>query len=121
MEDLGAPASYLTLSDATAVYSSDDQHLGKVEHVLADPDVDVFDGIVLDRSVLPGGHRFVDADQVASIHERGVVLSIDAAAAQGLPEPGPSPGEIEVGPDDIVPDETRDKLRRAWDRISGKE
>jgi hypothetical protein len=26
-----------------------------------------------------------------------------------------------VGPDDVVPDETRDKLHRAWDRISGKE
>jgi hypothetical protein len=50
-----------------------------------------------------------------------VVLSLDAAAAQGLPEPTPSAGEIEVGPDDVVPDELRDKLHRAWDRISGKE
>jgi uncharacterized protein YrrD len=121
MEDLGAPSSYLTLTEGSAVYSSDDQHLGKVEHVLADPSLDVFDGLVLDRSVLPGGHRFVDADQVASIYERGVVLSVDAAAAQDLPEPGPSAGEIEVGPDDVVPDELRDKLHRAWERISGKE
>jgi uncharacterized protein YrrD len=121
MEDLGAPASYLTLADGSAVYSSDGEHLGKVAHVLADPDVDVFDGVVIDRSVLPGGHRFVDADQVADIYERGVVLSIDAATAQGLPEPERNAGEIEVGPDDVVPDETRDKLRRAWDRISGKE
>jgi uncharacterized protein YrrD len=121
VEDLGAPGSYLTLKKGDACYSSDDQHLGKVEHVLADPDLDVFDGIVLDKSVLPGGHRFVDADHVASIHERGVVLSIDHEAAQGLPEPSPSAGEIEVGPDDLVPDKTRDKLHRAWDRISGKE
>ena len=121
MDDLGAPSSYLVLEKGAACYSSDGQPLGKVEHVLANPDLDVFDGFVLDTSVLPGGHRFVDADQVASIYERGVVLSVDAATAQSLPEPPPNPGEIQVGPDDVVPDETRDKLHRAWDRISGKE
>jgi hypothetical protein len=120
MEDLGAPASYMTLEEGCACYSSDGQHLGKVEHVLADPGLDVFDGIVLDKSVLPGGHRFADASQVESIYERGVVLSVDAAAAESLPEPAPNPGEIEVGPDDVVPDEMRDKLHRAWNRISGK-
>jgi hypothetical protein len=91
-----------------------------VQHVLADPDVDVFDGIVLDTSVLPGGHRFVDAAQVDEIYERGVVLTLDAAAAERLPEPSANPGEIDVGPDDVVPDELHDKLRRAWDVISGK-
>jgi hypothetical protein len=121
MEDLGAPASYLTLEKGAACYSSDGQAVGKVEHVLADPDLDLFDGFVLDKSVLPGGHRFVDADQVDEIYERGVVLTVDAAAAKSLPEPAPSPGQIEVGPDDVVPDEMRDKLHRAWDRISGKE
>ena len=121
MEDLGAPISYLTREEGCECYSSDGERVGKVKHVLADPDADVFDGIVLDTSVLPGGHRFVDADQVASIHERGVVLGVDASTAETLPEPTANPGEIEVGPDDVVPDELRDKLRRAWDRISGKE
>ena len=120
MEDLGAPASYLTLEEGLPVYSSDGRRVGKVEHVLADPDVDVFDGIVLDTSVLPGGHRFADATQVDEIYERGVVLTLDAEAAERLPEPSANPGEIEIGPDDVVPDEFKDKLRRAWDRISGK-
>src|SRR3954466_13035526 len=119
--DLGAQTSYLTLQEGCECFSSDGKQVGKVAHVLADPDLDVFDGIVLDTSVIPGGHRFVDADQVASIHERGVVLGVDAATAETLPKPSANPGEIEVGPDDVVPDETRDKLRRAWDRISGKE
>ena len=92
MEDLGAPASYLTLAEGVPVYSSDGEELGKVEHVLADPDVDVFDGIVLDTSVLPGGRRFADATQVAEIYERGVVLTLEAAAAERLPEPSANPG-----------------------------
>jgi len=120
MEDLGAPSSYLILEKGLPVYSSDGKSVGKVEHVLAAPDLDLFDGIVLDTSVLPGGHRFADATQVAEIHERGVVLTLEAAAAESLPEPSANPGEIEVGPDDVVPDELHDKLRRAWGRISGK-
>ena len=120
MEDLGAPASYLTLAEGMPVYSSDGEELGKVEHVLADPDVDVFDGIVLDTSVLPGGQRFADATQVAEIYERGVVLTLDAAAAERAARAERQPREIEVGPDDVVPDQLHDKLRRAWDRISGK-
>ena len=34
-----------------------------------------------------GSRRFVAADQVASLHEHGVDLRIDAAAVAGLPEP----------------------------------
>jgi hypothetical protein len=120
VEDLGAPASYLTLEAGVEVYSSDGRAVGKVAHVLADPDRDVFDGIVLDTSVLPGGHRFCDADQVEEIYERGVVLRVDAAQAEALLRPSANPAEVDVGPDDLVPDELRDKLRRAWNRISGK-
>lgn len=120
MEDLGAPGSYLTVSKGVSIYSSDGKDLGKVEHVLAVPDLDVFDGIVIDTSVLPGGHRFVDAPEVGEIHERGVVLKIDSAAAENLPEPSANPGELEVGADDMVPDGRHEKLRRAWDLISGK-
>ena len=82
--DLGAPASYLTLAPGVPVYSSDERELGRVEHVLADPEIDIFDGIVIDRSRLPGGHRFVDAERVAEIYERGVLLALDAAEAPVL-------------------------------------
>jgi hypothetical protein len=118
MEDLGAPSSYLALQPGAAVYSSDGKKLGEVEHVLAVPDDDIFDGIVLDTSVLPGGHRFVDAPEVAEVYERGVVLNIDAAAAERLPEPSANPGALEVDADDMAKG-GNDKLRRAWDLISG--
>ena len=124
MADLGAPSSYVTLEEGTPVYASDGRAVGTVEHVLADEDTDIFDGLVIDRSVLPGGHRFADASQVAEIFERGVVLGIDAAAAERLPEPSANPAALEVSGEDLVEreggDELEAKLRRAWDRISGK-
>ncbi len=120
MENLGEPSSYLVLDKGVAVYSSDGKELGKVAHVLARPDLDIFDGFVIDTSVLPGGHRFVDAPEVDEIFELGVVLKLDAAEAEKLAEPSPNPGEIDVGPDDMVPDGKHERLRRAWDLISGK-
>jgi hypothetical protein len=115
--DLGSPASYLVLEDGTPVVTSDGHRIGTVAHVLADANADVFDGLVLSTDA---GHRFADAQQVEAIHERGVVLALDAAAAERLPEPGPNPAVMDTGPDDTVPDDLGDKLRRAWDYISGR-
>jgi uncharacterized protein YrrD len=124
VDDLGSPSSYLALTEGTPVYSSDGKPLGEVEHVLADSDTDIFDGLVIDRSVLPGGHRFADAAQVDAIYERGVVLTVDAAGAEALPEPGKSPAAMEVTGEDFVErewdDELEGKLKRAWDFLSGK-
>jgi uncharacterized protein YrrD len=117
--DLGDPVSYLVLPAGTDVISSDGRKVGTVEHVLADPDADVFDGVIVDMRPGPRGHRFADAEQVASIHERGVVLSLDAAAAERLPRPAANPATMDAGPDDITPDGLDDKLKRAWDYLSG--
>jgi len=120
MANLGNPSSYLALAEGTPVLSSDGRELGTVEHVLADPDADIFDGVVLDTSALPGGHRFVDAAQIEEIYERGVVLTLDGPAAENLPEPSANPATVETGPEDTVPEDLGDKLRRAWDVLSGK-
>jgi len=117
--DLGPPSSYLALSAGTAVFSSDGERLGEVEHVLADEDADVFDGIVIDASPLPGGHRFVDAPEVEEIYEGGVVLTLAAADAEQLPEPSANPGSLDVNPADAQESALSDKLRRAWAYISG--
>src|SRR3954452_11326253 len=118
--DLGAPSSYMALADGTDVYGSDEQRVGAVTHVLADVEVDIFDGLVIDSESAAGGHRFVDADQVAEVYERGVVLKLDATAVEALPEPSENPAVMDAGPEDTVPDDLGDKLRRAWDRISGR-
>jgi hypothetical protein len=121
--DLGKPSSYRSCDAGLAVFSCDGEQVGRVEHVLADPDTDIFDGIVLDTSVLPGGHRFVDAAQVEEIFERGVLLKVDRRAAEALPEPSENPAALELGPDDLAQrdeDALRRRLKRAWDVLSGK-
>jgi uncharacterized protein YrrD len=117
--DLGNPASYLVLPEGTPVLSSDGREVGKVEHVLADADSDVFDGVIVDTRAGPGGHRFADASLVAAIYERGVVLTMTSEAAERLPEPTANPATLEADPDDTAPDDLGDKLRRAWDYLSG--
>jgi hypothetical protein len=117
--DLGNPVSYLVLAHGTRVVSSDGREVGKVEHVLADADSDVFDGVIVDMRPGPGGHRFADASQVEAIYERGVVLAMTLEAAKRLPEPARNPVTLDAGPDDTVPDDLKDKLRRAWDYLSG--
>lgn len=117
--DLGAPSSYLALRPGSPVYSCDGEKLGAVEHVLAEPKVDIFDGIVIDRSALPGGNRFVDAPEVEEIFERGVLLKITAAQARDLPVPEPNPATMSAEPGDLDEGELGRKLRKAWERISG--
>ncbi|MET0957704.1 MAG: PRC-barrel domain-containing protein [Solirubrobacterales bacterium] len=121
MPDLGEPASYLVLKKGAPVYSSDGEKVGEVEHVLADPEIDIFDGVVLDTSVLPGGHRFVDADQIGQIYERGVVLKADRAGAESLPEPAANPAAMEADPTDEPDSKLEQRLHRAWEMLSGKE
>lgn len=121
MDDLGAPRSYLAVEPGTAVYSSDGEQVGEVQHVLADEDHDLFDGVVIDARALPGGLRFADAGQVAQIFERGVVLALTSAQAEELPEPSENPGVLEVtGVEDVDRTELEEKLRRAWELVTGK-
>ena len=117
--DLGNPVSYLVLPEGADVVSSDGHKVGTVEHVLADEDADMFDGVIVDMQAGPGGHRFADATQIATIHEHAVVLTLDAGGAEQLPEPAENPATMDAGPDDVVPDGLDDKLKRAWDYLSG--
>jgi uncharacterized protein YrrD len=117
--DLGDPTSYLELAEGVPVFSVDGEQVGAVEHVLADADSDIFDGLVIDTSAGPGGHRFADASQIEGLYERGAVLALGAAACERLPEPSASPAVMEADPDDTAPDDLGDKLKRAWNVISG--
>ncbi len=82
--DEGLPTAYQVLEKGIPVYADDGTQVGTVDHVVAAPEEDIFHGIVLR---VEGTRRFVAADEVASLHERGVDLSISAGAAAELPEP----------------------------------
>jgi hypothetical protein len=81
--DEGLPISYQVLDDGVPVYASDGEQAGTIAAVLAAPEKDIFHGVLIriDRHL-----HFVEAEQIASIHERGVDLRIDSAAAAALPE-----------------------------------
>jgi hypothetical protein len=83
--DEGLPIAYQLLEDGVPVLASDGEQVGTVGSVLSAPEEDVFHGLLINT---PGhGIRFLEADAIASIHEHGVDLRIDSAAAQSLPEP----------------------------------
>ncbi len=117
--DLGERISYRSLSQGTPVYSADGERIGTVAHVLADEGEDVFDGIVVGEHLFGAEHRFADADDVADIHERGVVLKLDRAASEQLPKPSSNPAVMRDDPAESRSDFRREKLMRAWDMISG--
>ena len=117
--DYGEPTSYLTIKEGTAVVSSDSEEVGTVQHVLADEEEDVFDGVVIDMRRGPGGLHFVDAPQVKEIRERAIVLSIPASGVEDLPKPSANPAVLEHHGVEDSESPLREKLRRAWDLISG--
>jgi hypothetical protein len=117
--ELGSPISYEVLQAGTPVYSSDEQQVGTVAHVLAVEDEDVFDGVVISEHLASGGHRFADADDIAAIYERGMVLKLDRAAAESLPEPTANPAVMRDDPSEGPERSLSRKLHRAWDLLSG--
>ena len=82
--DEGLPIAYEVLDKDVAVFAADGSQVGSVDHVVAAPEEDIFHGVVIRTD---SGRRFVPAEQVASLHERGVDLRLDAAAVAALPEP----------------------------------
>ena len=83
--DEGNPIAYQLLEEGVPVLASDGEQVGTVGAVLSAPEKDVFHGLLLD---MPGHSvRFLEAAAIASIHEHGVDLRIDSAAAHELPEP----------------------------------
>ena len=118
--DYGEPSSYLALKEGTAVVSSDGEKVGTVQHVLADEEEDVFDGIVIDARLGPGGLHFVDAPRVRECFEGAVQLTIPASEVPGLPKPTPNPAVMESHGVEDTESPLQAKLHRAWDLITGK-
>jgi len=120
MPDHGDPISYLVLAVGTPCYTSDDQLVGTVRRILAVPEKDIYDGLILHTD---DGERFIDADHATRLYERGVILDVGSDELHHLPAPSHNPPALGVQPDDVVKhsfgEELGESLRKAWDRISG--
>jgi hypothetical protein len=113
-------ASYLTLEKGTEVVSADGERVGVVEHVLMDAENDIFDGLVVDVRLGPGGLHFVDAPEVGEIRTDAVELKIPAAEVERLPKPAPNPAVMESHGVEDSESPLQHKLHRAWEIVSGK-
>jgi hypothetical protein len=114
MDDLGDAIGYKVLRRGTPVLSSDGVEVGTVRRVQDNAREHIFDGIVIDAR---DGRRFVDAPEVARIFERGVVLTIDAAAAEKLPQQGSAMADrMRNAPTVRRARRAGRSLRERWDR-----
>jgi len=119
-EERGERIAYTGLAKGTPVYTSDGELLGHVQRVMAVPEKDIFDGLVV---TTPSGARFVDAPETGEMYENAVLLKIDAEEAARLPDPEGNPAVMSVGPDEAAEGSARFGISRAakrfWGRISG--
>jgi hypothetical protein len=84
--------------------------VGVVEHVMEVGGI--FEGVIVHTYPLPGRHLYADADQIAEIRERGVVLSVPR---EQLHDPARESGSRRRdGPENGL----EARLRHAWDWIT---
>jgi hypothetical protein len=117
VDDLGAPIAYLGLEEGTPVFDRRGERVGVVEHVLADSSADIFEGVIVHTLPLPGKHVVADVEQIAGMHERGVVLTVDG---DDLHAPIEEPQQPSDGDDEPLESPLQARLRRAWDWLSGR-
>jgi len=72
-QDLGDLVAYTAIADATPIYDHQGRRIGVVEYVMEVGGI--FEGVIVHTHPPPGRHLYADADQIAAVHERGVVLS----------------------------------------------
>ena len=96
------PVSWLMIEPGWRVVAADGTEVGRVEEVTGDSNADIFDGVVIAFSPV-GRQHYVPAEQVGTITEGTVQLTLDRAAVEQLPlynEPGE---EIAIEPDKASP------------------
>jgi uncharacterized protein YrrD len=96
------------------VYDVERKRIGVVDEVIADEQADIFEGVLVHTLPLPGHHLVADSDQIASLHERGVLLSVDRGALRNSTRH--AGGEHDA--DEQLENPLQAALRRVWDRIS---
>lgn len=112
------PIAYEALPKGTPVLTTTGTEIGIVEHVLADPSLDLFDGLVVKT---PAGLRFVTADQVRLITTTAVHSTVEDADIPNLQQPHTGDAVYEADPEQNTGGEInewfgRHFLREHWTR-----
>ena len=110
--------AWQALTHGASVVSADGARVGAVEHVLADVRLDIFDGVIIDTRLGPGGRRFVDAADIAAIFHDRIELNLPASQARDLPRPSRNPGALRHHATDPMPSSRRLQARKARDRLA---
>jgi hypothetical protein len=124
------PVSWLLITRGWRVVSSDGAYAGDVEEVVGDQSADIFNGLSVRTAALTVP-RYVAAEQVSSIVDGEVRLSLTLAALEAQPEFTQPPPSVQVSPADAVgadpalPVVTGGRpagswWRRALDRLAGR-
>jgi uncharacterized protein YrrD len=117
VDDLGPPIAYTVLAEGTPVYDRNGRRIGVVDHVLADMQLDIFEGVIVHTRPLPSRHLFADVEQIAELRERGVLLAVER---DDLHRPPDEPNAKKRDKDDSVESPLGARLRRAWDWLGGR-
>jgi hypothetical protein len=117
--DLGPPIAYVLLEEGTPVYEHGGTRIGVVEELLGDLSADVFDGILIHTTPLPGRHVVATADQIEELRRRGVILAVDPAALEPAREPSRAAAARSGGGDRPAEPSLHRWARRTWDRLTG--
>jgi hypothetical protein len=118
--DLGQPIAYVLLAEGTPVFAHDGGRIGVVEDIVGDLSADVFDGILIHTTPLPGNHLVARSDQIEELRERGVLLRVDRTALEPARE-APRAAAAASGDDDPPSEPPLHAwLRRAVDRLAGR-
>jgi hypothetical protein len=116
MEGDARRISYQALGKGVPVRAWGGEEIGTVEHVLEVPELDVFDGIVVRTA---DGLRFADADQVADITDRQVVLNLAIEDVERLGRPQ-APAVYHADPSEHAGGSLHDWFGRTFGRAHWK-
>ena len=80
----GDPVAWYLIEQGWEVADAEGHEVGLVEEVAGDANADIFSGLVISPGLL-GGQRFVPAEQVRSLTEGRVHLSLTTDEVKSLP------------------------------------
>jgi hypothetical protein len=92
------PVSWLLIRPGWKVYAADGGEVGEVDEVAGDDGRDIFDGLAVATSAL-GRPRYVPAEQIASITQGAVHLTLTGEQAGALSEYLEPATSAEIEPD----------------------